>query len=92
MICKTPNISPSNLRYTVIYHPECKSIVNMFYLLLIYFFDRLEFQYEDAQVEIKELKQEVNDLSNYSRKTNLIARGIAEKDNENCEHEVTQFF
>ena len=71
-----------------LYAKECKDAA----VIAEQNFDRLEFQYEDAQVEIKELKQEVNDLSNYSRKTNLIARGIAEKDNENCEHEVTQFF
>ena len=71
-----------------LYAKECKDAA----VIAEQNFDRLEFQYEDAQVEIKELKQEVNDLSNYSRKTNLIARGIAEKDNDNCEHEVTQFF
>ena len=71
-----------------LYAKECKDAA----VIAEQNFDRLEFQYEDAQVEIKELKQDVNDLSNYSRKTNLIARGIAEKDNENCEHEVTQFF
>ena len=44
----------------------------------------MKYQFEESQSEKNELQEEVNRLNNYSRKDNVVIRGITEKKDEKC--------
>ena len=53
--------------------------------------DYMKYQFEESQSEKNELQEEVNHLNNYSRKNNLVIRGITEKKDENCNELIRNF-
>ena len=55
----------------------------------------LQFQFECVYEENKQLKNDIARLDNYNRRSNIIVRGIAEKENETepmCEDLMQSFW
>lgn len=53
--------------------------------------NKIKFYYEGVNEENNKLKEKVNYLENYSRRNNLVIRGVAESDGEACEELVRTF-
>ena len=57
--------------------------------------DKLEFTCDELSNENRELKQHTNNLDNYSRRSNVVIRGLTEpqgESNADCEKAARDFF